>query len=99
VPISEFRLLRRNPGMNEVRIIRQSGLRTFSGTELMFQRIANKSTANSRRSFRSGSMTHQASPRGFYLTDTFQSQELAIAAATQCGRQQSDVGLSGDEPL
>jgi hypothetical protein len=29
----------------------------------------------------------------FYLTHTFQSQELAIAAATQAGRQKIDVGL------
>ena len=29
----------------------------------------------------------------FYLTYTFQSQELAIAAATQAGRQKIDVGL------
>jgi hypothetical protein len=29
--------------------------------------------------------------RQFYLTDTFQSQELAIAAATQAGRQKIDL--------
>jgi len=29
----------------------------------------------------------------FYLPDTFPSQELAIAAATQAGRQKIDVGF------
>jgi hypothetical protein len=29
----------------------------------------------------------------FYLTHTFHSQELAIAAATQAGRQKIDVGF------
>ena len=29
----------------------------------------------------------------FYLTHAFQSKELAIAAATQAGRQKIDVGL------